>query len=1163
MQLRISSVWSHLVCKVSHRTLEALNAIILKIILTILILVSLPATAYAQEPNIKFEHITVDQGLSQSSGLCILQDSKGFMWFGTQDGLNKYDGYKYISYKYNELDSHSLSDNWITSIYEDKSGAIWVGTDGGGLNKFDQETEQFTHYIHDINNPSSLGANRVLSIYEDQSGGLWIGTNGGGLNQFNQETRQFTHYTHDPDDSKSLSNDTVLSIYEDQSGGLWIGTDGGGLNQFNRETRQFTHYTHDPDKPDSLGYNTVSSIVEDRFGNFWLGTSSWYGNAYGTALEKFDPELGQFTHYTHDPNDPNSLSENIVPSIWKDNSEILWIGTGFSGINKLDTKNHKFTTYKHKPTNLSSLSDDHVSSIYEDRNGTLWIGTFNGGLDKLDRKTGKFTHYTHDPNSPNSLSSNAVWSVYEDHLGNLWIGTFGSGLDKFDRATEQFTHYTHNPNNPNSLSDNTIASIYEDHLGNLWIGTFRGGLNKLERETGRFIHYKYDPDNRNSLSDNLVWSIYEDQFGTLWVGGYGQGGLNKLNRETKQFTRYKHESSNPNSLSYDRINAIYEYPADTLWIGTYGGGLEKFDIATETFTHYTDKDGLPNNSVVGILADDEGNLWLSTGKGLSKFNPKSETFRNYDVSDGLQGNEFDGVKAYFKSKTGEMFFGGLNGFNAFYPEQVKDNPHIPPIVLTDFGKFDGSVKLDTAISETKEIKLSYKDRFFWFEFAALDYTNPSKNQYAYKLEGFDKDWIYSGTRRYASYTNLDGGTYTFRVKGSNNDGVWNEEGTSLKIIITPPPWKTWWAYTLYAVALVSAVLGYVQWRTRAQAKENALLRESERKLHQFLEAIPLGIKVIDTAGKFVYFNQTALKLYGRETSSDASLEQCSDVYPQLYIAGTKQQYPLEDLPLIRALKGEKSTIDDLVIHQTNRVVPIEVWGTPVYDEQGTIIYAVAAFQDITERKLAEAALLASLREKEVLLKEVHHRVKNNLQIISSLLDLQSEYIQERQLLEMFRSSQNRIRSMALIHEELYQSKVFDQVDLTHYIRQLTTYLLQTYAIAPENIILKLNLDEISSNLDTAIPCGLILNELISNALKHALNGEKKGMIWIELKSEGNQINLVVGNDEPSFPKFLDFSSKKSLGLQLVEVLVRQLEGQIEIKQSQGTVFKISFSNLLN
>ena len=1195
---------------ISRKPLGLLNSIIFTIILTISVILSLPGNAYAEESNPQFEQITVDDGLSQSAVLAILQDSKGLIWFGTQDGLNKYDGYNLSVYKYNELDPNSLSDNFIESIYEDKLGAIWVGTESGGLNKFDRKTEQFTHYIHDPENPNSLGNNTVLSIYEDkfgtlwfgtaggglnkfnreteqftrytdnpddsnslgnntvlsiyedQSGRLWVGTDGGGLNKFNRETEQFTHYTHNPDDPKSLSHDTVLSIYEDQSSRLWIGTNGGGLNKFERETGKFTHYIHEPDNPNSLSDNTVSSIVEDRFGNLWLATSSWYGNSYGTALDKFSPKTGQFNHYTHDPANPNSLSDNIIGPILRDNSEILWIGTGFGGINKLDTKKRKFTYYKHNRADIYSLIDNHISSIYEDRKGNLWIGTLTGGLDKFDRKTGQFTHYKYEPDNSNSLSSDNIWSVYEDKHSLLWIGTFGSGLNKFDHKIGKFTHYKHDPDNPNSLSDNTICSIYEDQEGMLWIGTFNGGLNKFDRESGQFTYYKHAPNNPKSLSDNNVFSIYEAHSGTLWIGTVN-GGLNKFDRETKEFTQYKHDPNNPNSLSYDRVLSMYECPAGTFWIGTYGGGLDKFDIATETFTHYTQKDGLPNNSVVGILGDDEGNLWLSTGKGLSKFNPQTETFRNYDVSDGLQGNEFDGVKAYFKSKTGEMFFGGLNGFNAFYPDQVKDNPHIPPIVITDFKKFNQSVKLDTAISATKQIKLSYKDRFFGFEFAALDYTNPQKNQYAYKLEGFDKDWIYSGTRRYASYTNLDGGTYIFRVKGSNNDGVWNEEGTSLKIIITPPPWKTWWAYTLYVVALVGAVLGYVQWRTRAQAKENALLRESERKLHQFLEAIPLGIKVIDTAGQFVYINQTALKIYGRESSSDASLEKCSDIYPQLYIAGTEQQYPLEDLPLIRALRGEKTTIDDLEIHQSNKSVPVEVWGTPIYDEQGTIIYGIAAFQDITQRKLAEANLLASLREKEVLLKEVHHRVKNNLQIISSLLDLQSQRIQERQVQEMFRSSQNRIRSMALIHEELYKSKNFAQVNLTQYISELTTSLLQTYAINPDNIELKLNLDEIYSNLDIAIPCGLILNELISNALKHALNGGTKGKIWIELESEGNQINLVVGNDEPNSQKFLDFKSKKSLGFQLVEILVKQLEGQMEIEQSQDTVFKISFSSLSN
>jgi PAS domain S-box-containing protein len=324
---------------------------------------------------------------------------------------------------------------------------------------------------------------------------------------------------------------------------------------------------------------------------------------------------------------------------------------------------------------------------------------------------------------------------------------------------------------------------------------------------------------------------------------------------------------------------------------------------------------------------------------------------------------FDGVESLSQKQNGRnVFWGGLMASTLFIPNMGKrQSAYFLQVVLTDFKKINESVKLDTAISETKEIKLPYKDKFFGFEFAALDYTNPKKNQYAYKLEGFDKDWIYAGTRRYATYTNLDGGTYTFRVKGSNNDGVWNEEGTSVKIIITPPPWKTWWAYTLYVVVLVTAVLGYVQWKTRAQARENALLRENERKLYQFLEAIPLGINVIDTASKFVYVNQTALKIYGKESSSDAPLENCSDVYPQLYIAGTEQQYPLEKLPLIRALQDEKTIIDDLEIHQPTKIVPVEAWGTPIYDEQGAIVYAIVAFQDITHRKQAEASARSLLR----------------------------------------------------------------------------------------------------------------------------------------------------------------------------------------------------------
>nr|WP_172642224.1 two-component regulator propeller domain-containing protein [Allocoleopsis franciscana] len=1326
--------WCYQDDEISCQIRQWLKNTILNFILTIIILLSLPTFVYAAEANPTFEHITADQGVSQSGLNSIFQDSQGFMWFGTQDGLNKYDGYDFTVYKYNALDAYSLSDNFITSIYEDKSGIMWIGTDGGGLNKFNRETENFTRYIHDVDNPKSLSHNRVLSIYQDRFGTLWVGTDGGGLNKFDRENEQFTHYQHHLNDPNSLSNDIIFSIYEDKLGTLWIGTGGGGLNKFNRKTGQFIHYrnnpsdpsslnddtvlsihedqstklwigtkngglnefdresgrffhyTHDPDNPNSLNHNTINSMAEDQLGNLWLATSSWYGNSYGSGLDKFVPKNGQFIHYKHDSKNPQTLSDNLVISLWVGHDQILWIGTAFSGLNKLDLKEPKFLHYKNDPAKLNSLSDNHVMSIDEDHFGQLWIGTSDGGVNKFDSQTGKFTHYTHNSANSYSLSSNNIWSTYEDRNGMLWVGTFGSGLDKIDRKTQKITHYQHNFNKPYSLSDNTVTSIHEDYLGTLWIGTMRGGLNKFEPESEQFTHYTNDPSNPNSLSDISAFLIYEDRAETIWIGTLN-GGLNKFQRETENFIHYKHDPKNPNSLSYDRIVSIYEYPSGTLWIGTFGGGLDKFDIATETFTHYTEKNGLPNNSVVGILADDEGNLWLSTGKGISKFNPKTETFRNYDVSDGLQGNEFDGVKAYLKSKTGEMFFGGLNGFNAFYPDQVKDNPHIPPIVITDFKKFNESVKLKPSIFEIQSIKLSYKDNFFGFEFAALDYTNPLKNQYAYKLEGFDKDWIYSGIRRYASYTNLDGGTYIFKVKGSNNDGVWNEKGTSIKILITPPPWKTWWAYTLYIMAVVTVVIGYVQWKTRAQKKENALLRESERKLNQFLEAIPVGIGVIDQAGQFIYVNQIGLQLQGIEALLKPPIQLFSETC-QAYVAGTEQLYPTEQLPLVRALRGEKITLDDLEIHQSDKIVPLQVWGTPIYDEQGAILYAIVAFQDITSRKQAEAerqdyiealqqakdqlqavidtvpgcvcwmssdgrylgvnrhladtfklspddfigreigffltdsllselihqflaspelsttqviklsvqdsirsylmsvqkyhrntaavsvaiditdrmfaeeALRASLREKEILLQEVHHRVKNNLQIICSLLDLQSQTLNDEKTLAVFQESYNRIKSMTIIHEKLYQSTSVEKINFAEYVETLMNHLLLSYKVDSELIQVYSNIEPIYLNIDTAIPCGLIINELLSNSLKHAFPNSAKGLINLYFKFDRNKrFTLIVKDNGVGFPKDFNIQEKSTLGLKLVKVLTQQLEGNIELKQEQGIELAISFPNI--
>jgi serine phosphatase RsbU (regulator of sigma subunit)/ligand-binding sensor domain-containing protein len=856
------------------------------------------SNALAQPHGLEFERLSLEQGLSQSVVTCILQDSRGFLWFGTLDGLNKYDGYSFTIYKHEAQNANSLSDNSITAIYEDHLGRLWIGT-RDGLNCFDRKTERFTHYRHDPANPHSLSHNNITAIREDRTNSenwLWVGTLGGGLNLFDRAAQQFfhylpgannpngptgvalssnevraihfdkagamwvgtseglnrlvlekrdgvmpppvqiTHFKNNPNDPNSLSHNLVWAIYEDRTGYLWLATFGGGLNKFDPVSGQFKRYTHDPANANSLSHNTVRPICEDPLrGTLWIGTSG--------GLDEFDTTTETFVHHKHDPANSNSLSNNDVWSVYEDKSGTLWAGTYGGGINKFSEAKEKFVHYKNDPTNPNSLGHNMVMSICEDRTGTLWVGTGGGGLYQYEARKQRFIRYRHDPANPHSLSNNGVAAIYEDKSGTLWIGT-GEGLDKFDHARRRFVHYRHDPSDPTSLSAKGVSTIYEDHNGTLWIGTGIGGLNKLDRATGRFTRYQYDPANANSLSDNMVYAVYEDAAHELWIGT--AGGLNKFDRVAERFSRYQHDPANPHSLSNNRVFSLYA-DSSTLWIGTWGGGLDKFDKATGRFAHFTEKDGLPNGVIYGILGDPalrDGNLWLSTNNGLSEFNPHAKAFRNYNADDGLQSNEFN-QGASFKNKNGEMFFGGINGFNRFYPEKVKNNPHAPPIVLTAFKKFDKLVKLDTSIAEIKRIKLSYRDNFFSFAFAALDYTNPEKNQYAYKLEGFDEDWIYCGTRRYASYTNLDGGTYVFRVKGANSDGVWNERGIALHVIVTPPFWKTWWFVSLSTLLL--AFLGYGIYRHKLHDDlEKARIASEQKAAHDMqMGLMPANDPVVD------------------------------------------------------------------------------------------------------------------------------------------------------------------------------------------------------------------------------------------------------------------------------------------------------------------------------
>jgi two-component system sensor histidine kinase ChiS len=844
-----------------------------------------PAVPGGLGRQVRFDHLSLAEGLPQSVVQCLLQDRQGFMWFGTQDGLIRYDGYAFKVYRYDPEDPYSLSNSLILALYEDYEGVLWVGTSGGGLNRFDRQADRFTHYRNDPADPASLSHDSVQAIQDDGAGGLWVGT-AVGLNRLDRQTGQFVRYLHDPGDPDSLSYDLVNSIYQDTAGALWIGTTapGGLAGSLDRldppgavaPEGRFAHYA---DRP-------IQSIYQDEAGRLWFGTIN-------AGLGTLDPQAAPETavsYYRHVPTDTESLADDYVWAILQDPEGALWVATNNGGLDRLDPATGAFRHYRNDPQDPHSLANDQTRSLHYDQAGILWVGTFGGGVDRYDRARIKFSVYRNDPDDANSLNSNQVWSVLEDAQGVVWIGTFGGGLNRLDRRTGQFTHYRHDPGDPGSLSGSNVMAICVDRDGTLWVGLVDGALDRFDETTGTFVHYPVNsvtalrqdrdgilwigtgaaglgrldprdtgdpaaaqvlyyrnvPTDSHSLGGNSITTIIEGSAGELWVGTFG-GGLNRFDRQTGSVTRYQNDPADPQSLGGNIVVALLEDQGGQLWVGT-SVGLDKFDPAAGTFQHYREEDGLANNLIYGILAEDAppgegGALWLSTNAGLSRFDPRTETFQNYGPSDGVQSIEFN-QGAYFKSTTGEMFFGGIDGLNAFYPADVRDNPYVPPIVITDFQLFNETVPvgpdspLHAPIDETTEIHLTYRDDFFSFEFAALHYSAPELNRYAYIMEGLDKGWNDVGTRRFAGYTSVPPGTYTFRVKGTNSDGVWNEEGTAIKIVISPPFWQTWWFRILAGVLIVGGVLGGVSLRVRSievqRRRLEKLVDERTRELSETL-----------------------------------------------------------------------------------------------------------------------------------------------------------------------------------------------------------------------------------------------------------------------------------------------------------------------------------------
>ena len=694
-------------------------------------------------------------------------------------------------------------------MVKDQKGNIWIGT-AIGLNRIVNTSRGNSQFLirRGINKEDGsvvLANARVLSLLSDSKGVLWVGTTQGLYKVIAGEDGRYSVnlFLHQPASKNSISDNTVRAFYEDDEGNIWIGTNNGlnmiSFSERNKSVPVIQKYFHTSDV-NSLSHNVIYAVSQDKNGKIWIGTD-------GGGINIYDKKKDRFISYQHDPLDKMSLSINEIRSLYRDKSGIMWVGTYGGGLNKAARGIGQFYHYRHIPDEPNSLSHSIVWSFYQDDDSVLWIGTHNG-LDKLDRKTNVYRHYI--PDDINTPRNQVIRVVVPYKDGRLLIGTGGSGIYEFNTKSGAFRNWSNDPGNPNSLIHNEIRTIYVDKEGIVWIGTFGRGMDRFDPETGIFKHYFNIPDDTASISHDYIRAITEDDDGYLWIGTEG-GGLNKFDKKKEQFEHFRIEDSNPYSLTSNHIFSIVIESPEVIWLGTYGGGLNKFNPVTKNSRHYNDSSGLPSNSIYGIIKDKHGYLWMSTTNGLARFDPVNEKFKNFNIKDGLQENEFNGG-SYYQSKSGELFFGGINGFNSFYPENIKDYDYIPPVVLTSFKKFNKEVNYPIPLTSVKKIVLPYSDNVFSFEFAALDYFAPEKNQYAYQLEGVDKDLVFvNADKRFAAYTTLSPGEYVFYVKGSNADGVWNQEGIRVIIEIIPPFWQRAWFILLIVLIIIgTAYLLYLR-----------------------------------------------------------------------------------------------------------------------------------------------------------------------------------------------------------------------------------------------------------------------------------------------------------------------------------------------------------------
>ncbi len=1147
----------------------------------------------ADQRNIIFDRIGSDQGLSQGIVTVLAQDPSGFVWVGTQEGLNRYDGFQFETYYHIEGDASSLSHDYVRALlFNDEE--MWVASDGG-LDLFDaslgvfskmdigQESEEkiafslLKHSSGDVwvgtaeglvvisrdgslswrrefevgNWRELLGAVRVL--FEDSGGKVWVGTEQNGL--FSVEPGgQLTRNLIVPDDAN------VRDIIEDKQGRFWIATFDSGVFRYNPMNSEIKSFSPKGLRNNSLASNRIRALLEDQDGQIWFGTDRglhlWLGG-------------DEFSRYVVDLSNPRSISDDAILELFQDKGGVIWVGT-FNGISKWNASIEMFPYFRRPATEPGDAQSNNITSFADDGYGNVWIGTF-AGLMQWDVELGELR--SHDPENMNLIDQRVMSLAVVDQA--VWTGTASSGVNVVEDGMVTQV-YRHSPYDAESISSNAITRIYTDHQDRVWVATYGAGVNQYLGD-GRFRRF---PGEDAQFPDLRCMDIVEVENGEIWVSTQG-GGVVILDPSSGDTRLLQHNPEDSSSLPSNEVLTLLPTKFG-VWIGTVNRGLSFFDHKTESFVNFTKKDGLASDSVYGLLEDGERNIWISGGKGLSMYDPSRKKFARFDSSHGLQSSDFNSG-AYARLSDGSLIFGGNNGFNAFYPDRIKLNSYVPPVHITNFKLFNESVLFTETLENLDEIQLSHDDSVVSFSFAALDYTAPAKNQYRYKLEGFDREWIQRSDNREATYTNLDSGKYVFRVQGSNNDGIWNERGASLSLIVHPAPWLTWWAYCMY-IGLVA--LGfYLLFRINSGRLQREAERQYSEQLQLYIESLEEAsdsILIADSEGVLIYANNTIVEGLNKSPSEvigkslwEVLFEDESDVlsaqrklvedgrfHGEVILADPTDEAKTHEVTI--AAVQQSSSNKQAYVGISRDITQRKVAEVELEDYRKNLEHLVeertAALQnEIAENKAIQVHLSDSLQEKELLIKEVHHRVKNNMQIISSLLSIQAEGAGDEVYSTLLNESQQRIKSMALIHETLYQSKDLLNIDFQEYIESLTNSLSRSYVIPGVSVYVDVKVENVLLDLETAVPCGLVINELVSNALKHAFQGkEGTGIISIDFVTNDCTYDLRISDNGVGLPPDFDIKKNTSMGLEIVTILTAQLEGALTAHNEDGAVFQIQF-----